>query len=388
MTLTSTYLLRMTTSRPEVRLNRPLSISSAPTGLGECPLRFAGAHHRTSQRKHLLRQPGSCSLYEYDSRQHRIKKTVTHLAANKGILPKIYQYNDSNRITPPNTTHNTIIYSCIEALDLSGAVQNAGGLSVVKEASQTTQFVANQLIGNVLGLFNTPTGNNSARYEYGPFGELIRATGPMAKLNPFRFSTKYQDDEADLLYYGYRYYSANTGRWLSRDPIGEKGGRNLYGFVSNEPTDKVDKDGRSIAIPLTIIAEAVVALVACTAAVEWVNSPAGHQAIQNAVASATSVVEAISRSTAEAIEKCERCLKRTKGCLPCNPGVGTMMGQPDANPGHGVDGPHIDLLLVLQTPYPACRCFRLRHFVPPVPGTTLPPGIEPVQDVSGGGPIP
>ena len=55
----------------------------------------------------------------------------------------------------------------------------------------------------------------------------------MAKANPFRFSTKYQDDETDLLYYGYRYYSANAGRWNSRDPIGESGGKNLYAFVSN-----------------------------------------------------------------------------------------------------------------------------------------------------------
>jgi RHS repeat-associated protein len=58
---------------------------------------------------------------------------------------------------------------------------------------------------------------------YGPFGELIRATGPMAKANPFRFSTKYQDDESDLLYYGYRYLNASTGRFLSRDPINEPG---------------------------------------------------------------------------------------------------------------------------------------------------------------------
>jgi RHS repeat-associated protein len=56
----------------------------------------------------------------------------------------------------------------------------------------------------------------------GPFGEVIRATGPMAKANPFRFSTKYQDEETDLLYYDYRYYSASTGRWLSRDPIQER----------------------------------------------------------------------------------------------------------------------------------------------------------------------
>jgi RHS repeat-associated protein len=60
-------------------------------------------------------------------------------------------------------------------------------------------------------------------YQYVPFGEVLRATGPTAKTSPFRFSTKYQDDETDLLYYGYRYYNANTGRWLSRDPKEELG---------------------------------------------------------------------------------------------------------------------------------------------------------------------
>jgi RHS repeat-associated protein len=80
----------------------------------------------------------------------------------------------------------------------------------------------------------------TAHYEYGPFGELLRATGPMAKANPFRFSTKYQDDETDLLYYGYRYYRASVGRWISRDPINESGGRNLYGFVRDDPTSRID----------------------------------------------------------------------------------------------------------------------------------------------------
>jgi RHS repeat-associated protein len=62
----------------------------------------------------------------------------------------------------------------------------------------------------------------------------------MAKANPFRFSTKYQDDESDLLYYGFRYYKASTGTWLNRDPKGEHGGRNLYAFVRNSPPDVVD----------------------------------------------------------------------------------------------------------------------------------------------------
>jgi RHS repeat-associated protein len=70
---------------------------------------------------------------------------------------------------------------------------------------------------------NAANGLVLANYEYGPFGEVIRATGPMAKLNPFLFSAKYQDDETDLVYYGYRFYNATTGRWLSRDPIRDMG---------------------------------------------------------------------------------------------------------------------------------------------------------------------
>ena len=60
-------------------------------------------------------------------------------------------------------------------------------------------------------------------YEYDPFGNIVKCTGPLKDENPFRFSTKYQDNETGLLYYGYRYYNADMGRWISRDPLGEPG---------------------------------------------------------------------------------------------------------------------------------------------------------------------
>ncbi|MFW6105665.1 MAG: RHS repeat-associated core domain-containing protein [Chloroflexota bacterium] len=41
--------------------------------------------------------------------------------------------------------------------------------------------------------------------------------------------------EVQVYYYGYRYYLPELGRWVSRDPIGEKGGFNVYGFVGNSP---------------------------------------------------------------------------------------------------------------------------------------------------------
>ncbi len=46
-----------------------------------------------------------------------------------------------------------------------------------------------------------------------------------------------------LYYYGYRWYAPNLQRWLNRDPIGERGGFNLYQFAANIPTDCVDLYG-------------------------------------------------------------------------------------------------------------------------------------------------
>ena len=49
--------------------------------------------------------------------------------------------------------------------------------------------------------------------------------------------------QAHAVMYLARPYDPNMGRWLSRDPIGEAGGVNLYGFVSNSPTKKIDPLG-------------------------------------------------------------------------------------------------------------------------------------------------
>ena len=43
-----------------------------------------------------------------------------------------------------------------------------------------------------------------------------------------------------VTYYGYRYYNPSTGRFLSKDPIEEDGGVNLYAFVNNDPVNKID----------------------------------------------------------------------------------------------------------------------------------------------------
>ena len=67
---------------------------------------------------------------------------------------------------------------------------------------------------------------------------------PTNPLNPFTSNALQQPapaaEEGHVAYYGYRYYDPLTGRWPSRDPIGERGGVNLYGFVGNDGVDIVD----------------------------------------------------------------------------------------------------------------------------------------------------
>jgi RHS repeat-associated protein len=89
----------------------------------------------------------------------------------------------------------------------------------------------------VIGLVKSKDGTVSAKYDYSPYGELITSsTGSYAgQANPFRFSTKYFDDETGFYYFGYRYYNPETGRWLNRDPMEEDGGVNLYVYSQNDP---------------------------------------------------------------------------------------------------------------------------------------------------------
>ena len=124
-------------------------------------------------------------------------------------------------------------------LDLSGTLQGAGGVGGLfcwiegRDASPSHPFFPSyDANGNVTDLVDT-NGAVVAHYEYDPYGNTIAQTGDQADANPYRFSSKYWDGETGFYYYGYRFYSPGLGRWLSRDPMEEDGGLNLYLFVEN-----------------------------------------------------------------------------------------------------------------------------------------------------------
>ena len=132
--------------------------------------------------------------------------------------------------------------------DLSGSLQGAGGvgglLFVANHKEQTTQAPTYDGNGNITAWLDMQNQRVLATYEYDGFGKVVLAdesgaANPEA-LPPLGFSTKYTDRETGLLYYGYRFYAPEVGRWLNRDPIKEEGGLNLYGMVGNDAVNYVD----------------------------------------------------------------------------------------------------------------------------------------------------
>jgi len=121
--------------------------------------------------------------------------------------------------------------------------------------ANTTHFTCYDGNGNVMALVNATTGEESARYAYGPFAEPLQRTGPMAKLNPIRFSTQYHDDYTGDDKYLFR--DLRDGRWLNRDPIGEVGGKNLYGCVVNDAINGSDPVGLCVGSCGTALAVAL-----------------------------------------------------------------------------------------------------------------------------------
>ena len=92
-----------------------------------------------------------------------------------------------------------------------------------------------------------------ASYKYDPFGRIESQSGSLANDNVYRFSSKEAlfkttaaGGPSDLYYYGYRFYDAQTGRWLNRDPIGINGGFNVYRFVNNAPVYRIDAFGHKL----------------------------------------------------------------------------------------------------------------------------------------------
>ena len=182
--------------------------------------------------------------FSYDYMGRRISKKVYE---NDVLIKHIlFVYNGYKLIEELDelNENSSLRRYCWQPQDLGADVP----LSVYDVVNNATYFYITDANKNVCELTDS-IGNVIAHYEYSPFGVQIKAIGSYATTNPFRFSSEYFDSETNLTYYNYRYYSSALGRWFSRDPVAEKGGYNLYGFVNNNVINTYDKWGLFVICP-------------------------------------------------------------------------------------------------------------------------------------------
>jgi RHS repeat-associated protein len=157
---------------------------------------------------------------------------------------------DGWRVIQERTTANTPTVSYTRGTDLSGSLEGAGGIGGLLARSHgyssgnwsTHNFYHADGNGNITYLVNSSQ-TVAASYRYDPFGNLVSSSGGLATANVYRFSSKEVHLRSGMYYYGYRFYDPNLQRWINRDPIEERGGINLYGFVVNYPIGGIDPFG-------------------------------------------------------------------------------------------------------------------------------------------------
>jgi len=188
--------------------------------------------------------------FQYDFMSRRVqRKTYSGTPGNWTLDETIlFLYDGWNLILEQRTVNQEPANRTYTwGLDLSQTLQGADGVGGLLAATihglQPTTYVAcYDANGNVSEYLDAAT-VIAAHYEYAPFGGLTAATGSKAADFPHRFSTKYLDAPTGLYYYGYRYYAPQVGRWVNRDPTGEKGGTNVFAAVVNDQANAVDPDG-------------------------------------------------------------------------------------------------------------------------------------------------
>jgi RHS repeat-associated protein len=99
-------------------------------------------------------------------------------------------------------------------------------------------------LGSVRGVTDAE-GAVKATYAYDPYGRRTTLTGKVTD-SAFGYTGHYVHSATGLALAPYRAYDAGIGRWISRDPIGEEGGINLYGYVGNNPVNFIDFLGLAI----------------------------------------------------------------------------------------------------------------------------------------------
>ncbi len=204
------------------------------------------------------------ATYRYDGLGRRISKTVHH---TNGTTATTHYGWDGDRIVREETDNQrtTVVYepgSFVPMLRIDDTQQGQILSAYITDALGTPM----QLV--------TPNGQPRWLAEPDDWAAVKNQRAVRNVSQPIRFQGQWHDEESGLYYNRHRYYDPQQGRYISQDPIGLKGGTNLYGYVTN-PTGMVDPLGLTGAAAARSAAGGAAALGGRVAIPAWATNPLG-----------------------------------------------------------------------------------------------------------------
>ncbi len=140
-----------------------------------------------------------------------------------------------------------------EERDASGDVQKQ--FYSKGQVNGTSQYTyAKDHLGSVKG-FLDQTGTVISAYAFDLFGRENKLYGSVEP--DFHFGTYYWHSRSKFNLATHRAYNANFGRWMNRDPMQERGGINLFGYVGNSPISSIDSFGLA---PMSSLLDRLIAI--------------------------------------------------------------------------------------------------------------------------------
>lgn len=229
--------------------------------------RLAKVETYDADRKEKLKKVSLIASFRYDLLGRRVEKTSYDGGKKDSVTRYAYAGYDAVEETDHSvrdgkreTLAATREYVYGNGIDdvLAVTVSRPG----TKERN-ATYFYHKDRLGSVVALTDAK-GKTVANYAYDEFGRAFsRKPGNEAgtlKESPIGDSRLYTgreyDRETGLYYYRARYYSADLGRFLSRDPVGTADQVNPYSYVANNPLKYVDPTGKSSKALLEIFNQA------------------------------------------------------------------------------------------------------------------------------------
>jgi RHS repeat-associated protein len=114
------------------------------------------------------------------------------------------------------------------------------GVQEVAAQATTNLFYSRDHLGSVREVTDA-NGNLVARYDYDAWGRQTQVFGTYRADWGYAGYFVHRASKLNLTWY--RAYDPDLGRWVSRDPIAEQGGLNLYGYVDNNSISFIDNYG-------------------------------------------------------------------------------------------------------------------------------------------------